>query len=222
MAYWLLKSEPSVYPWDQLVKEKRTSWTGVRNAQAAINLKAMKAGDRCFFYHSGEGKDIVGIVEVIKTAYPDPTDKDGKAVTVDIKPVQPVKQPVTLAAIKADPKLGEELQDGQRYKAACAAALAASGKGLDAANLQPEETTYLLRLALIWLSADLASLTQRTRESPNNLTEVKQTLKHWKTDPDLAGVRDERKLTILNAGERESWAELWKRVDKVLQDVSKR
>ena len=107
MAHWLLKSEPSAYSWEQLVKEKRTSWTGVRNFQAAINLKAMKAGDRCFFYHSGEGKDIVGIVEVVKTAYPDPTDKDGKAVTVDIKAVQPVKQPVTLAAIKAEPKLGD-------------------------------------------------------------------------------------------------------------------
>jgi predicted RNA-binding protein with PUA-like domain len=104
MAHWLLKSEPSTYAWSQLVKDKRTSWTGVRNAQASINLKAMKAGDRCFFYHSGEGKEIVGIAEVTKAAYPDPTDKAGKAVTVDIKAVQPVKQPVTLAAIKADPK----------------------------------------------------------------------------------------------------------------------
>lgn len=104
MAYWLLKSEPSAYSWAQLVKDKRTSWTGVRNAQASINLKAMKAGDRAFFYHSGEGKEIVGIAEIVKAAYPDPTDKDGKAVTVDIKAVQPVKQPVTLAAVKADPK----------------------------------------------------------------------------------------------------------------------
>ena len=76
----------------------------MRNAQALINLKAMKAGDRCFFYHSGEGKEIVGIAEVAKAAYPDPTDKDGKAVTVDVKAVEPVKKPVTLAAIKADPK----------------------------------------------------------------------------------------------------------------------
>ena len=68
MAHWLLKSEPSAYSWDQLVKDKRTSWTGVRNAQAAINLKAMKVGDRCFFYHSNEGKEIVGIAEVVKTA----------------------------------------------------------------------------------------------------------------------------------------------------------
>jgi predicted RNA-binding protein with PUA-like domain len=103
MAHWLLKSEPSAYSWAQLVKEKHTSWTGVRNPQAGANLKAMKPGDRCFFYHSGEGKEIVGVAEVIKAAYPDPTDKAGKAVAVDIKAVEPVKQPVTLAAIKAVP-----------------------------------------------------------------------------------------------------------------------
>lgn len=102
MAHWLIKSEPSTYAWDQLVKEKKTSWTGVRNAQAQANLKAMKAGDLCFFYHSGEGKEIVGIAKVMKTAYPDPTDKDGKSITVDVAAVEPVKRPVTLAAIKAD------------------------------------------------------------------------------------------------------------------------
>ena len=107
MAHWLIKSEPSVYSWDQFVKEKRTSWTGVRNAQATINLKAMKSGDLCFFYHSNDGKEIVGIAKVVKTAYPDPTDKAGKAVTVDVAPVEPVKPPVTLAAIKADPKFQE-------------------------------------------------------------------------------------------------------------------
>ena len=104
MAHWLLKSEPSAYSWAQLVKDKHTSWTGVRNPQASANLKAMKPGDRCFFYHSGEGKEIVGIAEVLKAAYPDPTDKTGKAVTVDVKAVEPVKQAVTLSAIKADPK----------------------------------------------------------------------------------------------------------------------
>lgn len=103
MAHWLLKSEPSAYSWAQLVKDKHTSWTGVRNPQAQANLKAMKAGDRAFFYHSGEGKEIVGVAEVIKAAYPDSTDKTGKSVTVDIKAVEPVKQPVTLAAIKALP-----------------------------------------------------------------------------------------------------------------------
>ncbi len=105
MAYWLIKSEPSAYSWPQFVKDKKTSWTGVRNAQAAINLKAMKPGDRCFFYHSNDGKEIVGIAEVAKAAYPDPTDKDGKAVTVDVKAVEPVKKSVTLAAIKAEPRL---------------------------------------------------------------------------------------------------------------------
>ena len=104
MAHWLLKSEPSAYSWDQLVKEKRTSWTGVRNPTAAINLRAMKVGDLCFFYHSNEGKEIVGIAKVVKAAYPDPTDKAGKAVAVDVAAVEPVKQAVTLAAIKADPR----------------------------------------------------------------------------------------------------------------------
>ncbi len=107
MAYWLIKSEPSAYSWDQLVKDKKTSWTGVRNFQAQINLKAMKVGDRAFFYHSGEGKEIVGIAEVTRTAYPDSTDKDGKSVTVDFKAVEPVKKPVTLAEIKADPRFTE-------------------------------------------------------------------------------------------------------------------
>ena len=105
MAYWIIKSEPSAYSWDQFVKDGQTSWTGVRNAQAALNLKAMKVGDRCFFYHSNEGKEIVGVAEVVRTAYPDPTDKAGKAVTVDVKAVEPVKTPVTLAAIKAEPAL---------------------------------------------------------------------------------------------------------------------
>ena len=107
MAYWLIKSEPSAYSWDQLVKDKKTSWTGVRNFQAQINLKAMKVGDRAFFYHSGEGTEIVGIAEVVKTAYPDSTDKEGKSITVDFKAVEPVKKKVTLAEIKADAKFKE-------------------------------------------------------------------------------------------------------------------
>jgi predicted RNA-binding protein with PUA-like domain len=105
MAYWLVKSEPSVYGWEQLVKEGKTHWNGVRNHQAAANLKAMKAGDRAFFYHSNEGLAVVGIAEITKTAYPDPTDKTGKFVMVDLKPVTAMKQPVTLASIKAEPKL---------------------------------------------------------------------------------------------------------------------
>ena len=107
MAYWLIKSEPSAYSWDQFVKDKKTSWTGVRNAQAAINLRAMKVGDRCFFYHSNDGKEIVGIAEVTKAAYPDTTDKEGRSVTVDFKAIEPVKKAVTLAEIKADPKFKE-------------------------------------------------------------------------------------------------------------------
>jgi len=105
MAYWLLKSEPGAYPWDQLVKDGRTHWDGIRNHQAANNLKAMKRGDRAFFYHSGEERAIVGIVEIVKEAYPDPSDPDGRFVMVDVKAVRAVKTPVTLTAIKAEPKL---------------------------------------------------------------------------------------------------------------------
>ncbi len=107
MAYWLVKSEPSSYSWDQLVKEGRTFWSGVRNYQASNNLKAMKNGDRVFFYHSGEGPAIVGIAEAVKEYYPDHTDKTGKFGMVDLKPVAPLKRPVTLAEIKAEPKLAE-------------------------------------------------------------------------------------------------------------------
>lgn len=101
MRHWLIKSEPSAYSWAQMVKDGRTSWSGVRNHQAAANLKAMRHGDRAFFYHSNEGKEIVGIVEVVKEAYPDPTDETGKFVMVDVKAVEPLKKSVTLAAIKS-------------------------------------------------------------------------------------------------------------------------
>lgn len=107
MRYWLLKSEPSAYSWDRLVKDGRTEWSGVRNFQARANLKAMKTGDRAFFYHSNEGLAIVGIAEIVKEAYPDPSDKTGRFVMVDVKPVQPVKTPVTLAQVKAEPKLAD-------------------------------------------------------------------------------------------------------------------
>jgi predicted RNA-binding protein with PUA-like domain len=105
MAHWLVKSEPSSYSWNRLVKEGRAQWDGVRNHQAAANLKAMKVGDRTFFYHSNEGLAVVGIAEITRTAYPDPSDKTGKFVMVDLKPVAPMKEPVTLAAIKAESKL---------------------------------------------------------------------------------------------------------------------
>ncbi len=101
MNYWLIKSEPSAYSWSQMLKDGHTNWSGVRNHQAANNLKAMKKGDHAFFYHSNEGKEIVGIVEIVKEAYPDPTDKTGKFVMVDVKPVKPLKKPVTLAEIKS-------------------------------------------------------------------------------------------------------------------------
>ena len=105
MAHWLLKSEPSSYSWERLVADRRTHWDGVRNPQAQNNLRAMQPGDRAFFYHSGAGKDIVGVAEVVRTFYPDPNDKSGKLGMVDIAPVMPVKHPVTLAAIKANPEL---------------------------------------------------------------------------------------------------------------------
>lgn len=107
MRYWLLKSEPSAYSWDRLVKDKRTDWSGVRNHQAANNLKAMQRGDRAFFYHSGEDKAIVGIAEIVKEAYPDPGDKEGRFVMVDVAPLEPVKAPVSLAAIKAEKRLAD-------------------------------------------------------------------------------------------------------------------
>lgn len=105
MKYWLVKSEPSAYSWNQMVRDKRTHWNGVRNYQASNNLKEMKKGDHAFFYHSNEGKEIVGIVEVVKEYYPDPSDKTGRFGMVDFKPVKPLKTPATLADIKADKKL---------------------------------------------------------------------------------------------------------------------
>lgn len=105
MAYWLVKSEPSVYSWANLVKDKRTHWNGVRNFQAAANLKAMKIGDSVFFYHSNEEKAVVGVAEVVKTYYPDPSDATGKFGMVDLKAAKPLKQPVTLAQVKAEPEL---------------------------------------------------------------------------------------------------------------------
>jgi predicted RNA-binding protein with PUA-like domain len=105
MAYWLVKSEPSSYSWDQLVTDGRTHWNGVRNPQALNNLRAMKPGDRAFFYHSNEGKEIVGVVEVVKAFYPDPSDQSGKLGMVDVKPVTPVAVKVGLPAMRANPEL---------------------------------------------------------------------------------------------------------------------
>jgi len=107
MNHWLVKSEPVKYAWDQLVKDGKTFWNGVRNYQAANNLKAMKKGDEVFFYHSNEGLEIVGICEIAKEYYPDHTDESGKFGMVDVKPSRPLKTPVTLQAIKAEPALAD-------------------------------------------------------------------------------------------------------------------
>ena len=107
MAHWLLKSEPFKYSWDQMVKDGRTHWDGVRNHQAAANLKAMRVGDHAFFYHSNEGKEIVGIVEIVREAYPDPSDEAARFVMVDVSPVRAVQVPVTLAQMKADTALAD-------------------------------------------------------------------------------------------------------------------
>ncbi|MES2057443.1 MAG: EVE domain-containing protein [Pseudomonadota bacterium] len=103
MAYWLLKSEPESYSWDDLLAEGQTEWTGVRNAAAALHLKAMTVGDRAFFYHSGKDKAAVGMVEVTRTAQQD--GDEARWVSVAVKPIEPLAKAVTLAAMKAEPKL---------------------------------------------------------------------------------------------------------------------
>ncbi len=105
MAYWLFKSEPSTYSWDQLVAEGQSGWDGVRNHQASNNMRAMRIGDRGFFYHSNEGLAVVGVVEVAAEYHPDPTDATGKWGMVTVRPVMAAKTPVTLKQIKADPAL---------------------------------------------------------------------------------------------------------------------
>jgi len=103
MNYWLVKSEPVKYSWDQFVKDGKTMWDGVRNFAARNNLRAMAKGDQAFFYHSNEGMEIVGIAEVVKTAYQDPTTDDTNWVVVDLKPVKALPKPVGLAELKQDP-----------------------------------------------------------------------------------------------------------------------
>jgi len=107
MQYWLLKSEPNAWSWDQQVKEGPSMWDGVRNYQARNNLKKMKKNDLCFFYHSVSEKRIVGIVKVVKEYYPDPTDKTGKFVVVDVEVFKKLKNPVSLSEIKSHKKLQE-------------------------------------------------------------------------------------------------------------------
>jgi len=103
--YWLVKQEPEDYSWDDFVRDGRTAWTGVRNFAARNHLKAMRAGDEAFYYHSGDGKCVVGVARVAKTAYPDPTADEPGWVAVDLVPVRPLKKPVTLAQIKAEAAL---------------------------------------------------------------------------------------------------------------------
>ncbi len=103
--HWLVKSEPYKYSWDDLVKDGSTYWDGVRNAQARNNLREMKIGDRVLYYHSNEGKEVVGIAKVTRRAYQDPTTDDDRWVVVDLEPIKSLKQSVTLAQIKADPQL---------------------------------------------------------------------------------------------------------------------
>lgn len=105
MNYWLVKSEPDTYSWDDLVKDKKTVWDGVRNFQARNNLKSMKKGDSVLFYHSNDGKEIVGIGKVAKEGYPEPKDNDW--IAVDLVPDKKLKNPVTLAQIKTDKRLSD-------------------------------------------------------------------------------------------------------------------
>jgi len=109
MAYWLLKTEPEEFSWDDCVKRgaKGEPWSGVRNFTARRHLKEMKKGEQAFFYHTGDQKQVVGIAELIRESYPDPTDEKGVFVMVDVKAVKPLQKPVTLAAVKAEPKLKE-------------------------------------------------------------------------------------------------------------------
>ena len=107
MAYWLMKSEPGEYSWDDLVAEKRDYWDGVRNYQASNNMKAMKKGDKAFFYHSVKAREIVGIMKIVKEYYPDHTDPTGRFGMVDVAPVRPFKTPVDLTRIKADPRFAD-------------------------------------------------------------------------------------------------------------------
>ena len=106
-SHWLVKSEPGTYGWDDLVRDRKTRWDGVRNAQARNNLQAMRVGDLALFYHSGESKEIVGVAKVVKAAYPDPTSDDERWVVVDLAPVARLREPVTLADVKRDAALAE-------------------------------------------------------------------------------------------------------------------
>lgn len=105
--YWMVKQEPETYSWDDFVSDGRTDWSGVRNYQARNNLRQMKVGDKVLFYHSGKEKAVVGLAEVVKSAYPDPTANDSQWVAVDLKPTKALETPVPLAAIRYDKRLSQ-------------------------------------------------------------------------------------------------------------------
>ena len=133
MSYWLMKSEPDAYSWDDLVREGEGTWDGVRNHRAANNLRAMEVGDQAFFYHSNIGLEIVGIMDISQVGLTDPSDPDGKWAAVKVKPVRKLANPVTLKQIKADPELAEiELVKLSR---------------LSVAVIRPGEWDHILRLA---------------------------------------------------------------------------
>jgi len=133
MAYWLIKSEPFKYSWEQLLKDKRTFWDGVRNYAARNNMKAMKLGDELFFYHSNEGLAIVGVAKVVKEFYQDPTTDEDAWVVVDVAPVKTLKNPVTLQQIKSDKRLANmEIIRLSR---------------LSVSKVQPEEWKVIMELA---------------------------------------------------------------------------
>jgi predicted RNA-binding protein with PUA-like domain len=131
--YWLMKSEPDVYGWDDLVAEKEGTWDGVRNHSAAINLRTMKLGDEAFFYHSNIGVEVVGIITISQEWFIDPTDEKGKFVAVKVKPVRKLANPVPLKAVKANPKLAE--MDLVRLSR------------LSVGKVRPEEWDEILRMA---------------------------------------------------------------------------
>ena len=133
MAYWLVKSEPAKYAYADLERDGRTVWDGVRNNAAALHLKAMKTGDEVLYYHSQEGLAVVGIAKVVKEAFPDASDPTGRFVAVELAPLRPLKRPVTLAEMKAEPRLaGMEMIRQSR---------------LSVSPVRPEEWTTILKLA---------------------------------------------------------------------------
>jgi predicted RNA-binding protein with PUA-like domain len=131
--YWLVKSEPETYSWDDLVRDQRTDWTGVRNYAARLHLKAMRRGDEVLFYHSGDAKSVVGVARVTKPAFPDTTADEAGWLAVELAPVKPLPRPVTLAQVKAEPALKE-------------IGLVRQGR-LSVMPLQPAEFAHLLKLA---------------------------------------------------------------------------